>query len=537
MYGTPAPQSPKSPTPGQPLVPVTLDALTPPANLPAGVSPRLSNWQLDREGLAPVLGMSVVGGSGLSSSHSWSLNAPGLLSEWFGGNPNAQESAAVVFGSGGTLLYWHPDQYWARMSYGTNSVNDPNTSAIQDSTVIYEPVADENALVFCNRVEQPYIWPGVNYASSRTYSTLTNAVPALACAYFDTRVVFGNVLSGTTIIPQRVVFSARGDPQLYAAPDGGIEDLVSMRGGIVKLVEDGDRLVIIGEYEIWEGRRAPFPFNMIFQPLDRTIGCGEARTVAQTPKGIVFQGHDGNVYILPKGSASAIAIGDKVWPDLKRLYDPAKSNRGFGLYDAHHGKYHVYPATVYYPGPSAGDPQFGFVLDMETMAWSTRSVGANRVVHGHYMRRENSSANALPYFITSQGTVARMGDTVLRTSLASASTSMLGSTISGSALFPIGNPDPSRRVYVDSVLIDYSNRTCASGSSITIHCSSDFGQTSDFSVGVALPHTVYSRQTVVRLAYQAVYPSIDIQYESQKSINALRIQRITAMIGQGGASA
>lgn len=461
------------------------------------------------------------------------MAGPNLLTEYYGsGNVNNTYRAVAI--STGTFLWWNGSA-WTRSLYSSAISNDPISSDPVDATVIFDVnnAPDDNALVFVTPTNYAYIWPGPHASSGNTFSTLTAApAGAMAVAFFDERVVFANSLLGGVggiRLPQRITWSGRGDPWTYAEPDGGGEDITSMRGEITKMIPDGDRLIVFSQDEIWQGLRAAFPFDLQFFPLDRSVGCGDPRTVQSTPSGIVFQGSDFNVYLLPKGGAAAVPIGNAVWPLIKRDQDITivRGVKSFAVFDKLRGEYELFPSTVL--GASRLWPNRSYVCGMtESVTWSSRSY-TDRFSSGVMLKQEIPTGGPVTYFSTSSGTIVRVGDS-FGFSVASASTMDMASAFSSTALFPIGNPDPREKVFINSVIVDYSNYSCPSGSSITIACSDDFGQTYGLQVGVALPHTLISRQTVVNLQYSAMYPSIELRYSSQVSGNFLRIQRVTALV-------
>lgn len=536
------------------LVPLTLDATRPASNLPAGVMPRVVNWTVAPEGLRPRLGLTLVGSSDVSSAHSLlRASAYGYLHAYQDVHLSSSLSgvspqATILAFSGGTgasnstAVYW-TGSYWSALTNNGGALLPTITPT--DSITVYDPVADLNSVVWTYGVNalSPYIWRGPNALSGATfYSQISGSVTtgAYAVGYFDTRLVFANLVSGSTRIPQRVTWSERGSLETFVEPTGGTEDLVSMRGGIVKIVDDTDRMILIGEQEIWAGYRAAFPFDFQFIPLDRTMGSGDARTVVRTPLGIMFQGYDFNIYLLPKGSSSLVAVGAPVYQAIltQQSGQLSRAYYSFAVYDAVRQEYVVYPAA-YTPAGVEVQPTLGFAFNIRSQAWSTRS-STQSLGHGvlQPVDRPTEGIGPTVWYMTSAHTIARgqeaWPDIRSRTS---ASTMDLTSSFSASAFLPIGNPSPQRKLYVRDLLIDYSNASCPSGSSITIALSSDFGQTIDKSIGVALPFTQYSRQTIVNVDYSAIYPSVDVQYQSQVSGHFLRIQKLVALledVGQPG---
>lgn len=539
---------------GPSLVPVTLDTEQPAANLPAGVMPRLVNWTPSSEGLTPRLGLRLIGPSTVSSARSVlgiGVVGTGYLHSFedvdIGVAGSGISLGATVVGFSATSIAYWTGSYWSALTISpTHAAQATDYQGVAlDSVNVYDPVSDLNAMVWTVGDAQAGlgIWQGPNYASAPFYSILTqNALAFLgarAVGYFDTRVVVANVVSGVTRIPQRVVWSERGSLYTYAEPTGGTEDLVSMRGGIVRIMDDDDRMVLVGDEEIWAGTKFNFPFDFQFQPLDRTIGTGDPRTVVRTPIGIMFQGYDYNVYLLPKGASKAQPVGNPVWPTIRAQQNaaPSRKDYSFAVYDAQRAQYTLFPTTL---RGGSGNPFLGFSYNIHRGTWSTSSF-VPQLSHGVLVTRDAEAAAPTPpsvCYLTSVGTIARAFDQTINVpSYGSISTTDLGSAFSASAFVPIGNPHPQQKLFVRDLLIDYSNASCPSGSSITLAFSSDFGQTIDKSVGVALPFTQYSRQTVVNVGYSAIYPSVDVQYQSQVSGHFLRIQRLTALIegvGQPG---
>lgn len=542
QYGTPATiQPPDSPTPQAPFVPVTLDVQQGATNLPAGVSPVIYNFTVTPEGLVPRSGLSIVG----------PVLGTGSLASAVGANPidmiAEHPVASLVGGTGappvdfndtvvlsGATVATFARSVWTAVSLSTFSPGTTQLVAglLGHSSTVFDQVAENNGLVITQlgTGNQPVIFrsrPGAGGVFS--VSRVTNAPTGGTVAYFDSRAVFGNVKESNTQVESEVAWGDRGDIYTYAAPNGGAEDIVSLRGPIVRIVEDSDRILVFSTREIWVGYKIAFPFTFEFRPLDRTMGSPHPCSIVRTPRGVVFLGYDNNVYLLPAGGAKAVPVGDRLQPQLSRaVYAPSaySFNRTAATYDPWRQEYLLLPHGF---SSTTGTRQ-GYVLNMQTGAWSTVSYGVELC----YALSTAASWSSVPLTLlgSSGGTVYMVPSA--GSGRESFVTSDAGSAYSAAALFPIGNPNPSEKLYVRDLLIDYSNFTALSGSSITIACSADFGQTYDLQIGVALPHATVSRQTVVNLGYTATYPSIEVRYESQKTGTALRLRRLTAIVAPVG---
>src|SRR3990167_700784 len=217
-------------------------------NLPPGASPQAQNWVAREGGLEPRWRVGALG--------SMNTFADDVL--WLGEYSTVSGGRFPVALSARTLA-WYSALAWRKASYSTQPTNDPlsgNDTNYIDATVLYDPVLDENTLCFVNGVDQAFVFDG---PSRNTFSTLTNAPTAGTVTVLDNRVIFGNVTSGGTQFVQRVMWSARGDPQTYAEPTGGTEDLLSARGTIQKILGDGDQLVVWFDNEIWIGLKYDYP--------------------------------------------------------------------------------------------------------------------------------------------------------------------------------------------------------------------------------------------------------------------------------------
>jgi hypothetical protein len=170
-----------------------------------------------------------------------------------------------------------------------------------NGALIYEPARDKNIAVFTNGRQLPKF---LNVESgTTTYSDFTwvasSFSKARAVCESDYRLVWGNVSSSTLSYPVRVQWSVRGNPlDLSVSNGGGFEDLMDMRGEIVRVVPDGDGIVLFTGEQIWRGRKRMDAYAFDFDCVQHTLGCPYPRTIHSTPNGIVFLGRDLELYVL-----------------------------------------------------------------------------------------------------------------------------------------------------------------------------------------------------------------------------------------------
>lgn len=559
----------QQPPPNQPITGRNLQAITLfggadgfriPQNLPPGVGHQIINFMPTDRGLVPRLGLSAV-----SVSH-YSNGGLGVLATVIGQMQNVSLAPTTyVVGlstKSGALLHNEGGASWitALGAPSSFSLGGGALYGIWDAAQAYDPVADTNVLILAQSGTTAAV--AQIYGSAGTISALTNSAFAATVCYFDTRVMFGAVTDqpSSSVIPQRVVWSARGDLNTYTAPDGGTQDLVDMKGYITKLLPELGRVVIFSEYEIWQAVSAPFPFGFIFTRMIPGLGCREPRTIASVPQGTIFLGHDQVPYLLPLGASQVVPLdgsGQLAFYVRQRRYPAAPSSpawtlaitdttpglRSFAAYDARYNEYQLFIQT---PDMSRGFSRTALCYNLGTQAVSVRSFGALRGATLHeytaaaYLAAEGN-AGATNYdpigavlYLGSDTSLFQQKASVATTggAYSSGDTNDAGSNFSATALFPIPNPNPNEKLTVRALNLDYSTNSMPSGASVTVAFSSDFGQTySSYSIALALPYQQYSGNTVVPVNWPAAtYPSVEFRYTSQVSGNLLTIQRAQAVV-------
>ena len=494
-----------------------------PPNLPPGATPTAQNV-LAREGvLEPRFRLAALGsGSSLMDD----VLALGEYANVAGTRyPYAISAATFSYYSGSA---------WTFGSYAANGVNDPPSGAdtnYLDSTVLYDPVSDENAVVWVNGLDQAF----VASAHTRGFSSLTNAPIAKTVAVWDSRVLFGNITSGATTYAQRIIHSEKFNPSITTTPTGGQDDLMDARGGLQRLMPDGERVLAFFDHEIWYGYRQDFPFNVQYDALDRTVGCSGAWTVCQTPKGVFFLGDDYMPRLLPRGGTPQ-PVGQAIWKTLRDEIDHPE--RATADYNPETGE--VLLAYAIQGGTGRCDR--GLALDLATGLWTPQTFGIplTRVAQGNVPTSAVTWGGLVGSWQAQTKTWAQLGGTsTKRGLLAGTSTGTVAVLDSGATgdlrtavdtryLVVMPNEDPSRKQYVREVRLDYR---AASASSLTLRLSADFGASFGQAVGVALPAAPVSGQTVVHVGLEAVYPTIQFQHDQG---HRFAIQRCIAQVAPTG---
>jgi len=494
-----------------------------PPNLPPGATPQAKNV-MAREGvLEPRYRLAKVGsGSSL-------MDAVIGMGEYaaVGGTRYPYAISAKTFS-------YYSGSAWTHGDYATNGVNDPpsgENTVYLDSTVFYDPVSDENAVVWVNGTDQAF----VGSVFTRGFSTLTNAPIAKAVAVFDSRVLFGNITSGGTQLVQRIQYSEKYQPSITTAPTGGFDDLLDARGGIQRMMPDGDRVLVFFDHELWFGYPIDYPFNLAYRGLDRTIGTVSPWTVCQTPMGVFFLGDNYLPYLIPRGGGPQ-PVGLKTWKTIRDEID--SPSRACAEYNPDTGRVLLVFATQ----GGTGRPAKGLELDLTTGTWVPQTftpnlsrlavgdvtssavtwgalVGAWNAQTQTWSQLGGTSNKRAMYAGTSTGTVAVFTSTA---------TGDLGPAVLSEVMVVIPNEDPTRKMYVREVRLDYQSN---SASSMTLRLSNDFGQTYQQEFGVALPIAPLSAQTVVFPGVEATYPCIQFQHDQGHRFS---IQRVTAMVAPTG---
>jgi hypothetical protein len=448
----------------------------------------------------------------------------------FGGVNVALGMNSMVWGSSGS---WSLMSYYSS-TYTTGTLFGAMGAGTYNATPYYHPTTDRNELLILARGggQGPWTYNPSSSSNNLAYSLMTMTGATLTggyVTYFDDRLVFA---SGS-----EVQWSARGAPETYTTPDGGVTLLSNARGGnITGLYADGDRLLVLFRDEIWQGVKIAFPFNFDFFLLFDAVGCLAPKSAAQTPYGLVFLGTDYNLWVIPPGGSprrfsenASRLLSDELTGDW---FGNAFANDAAGGWSDEMDAYvlswmdgnfkakgltaHVTPQGAVW-SPIGFDVQsanswhircFGQVSTSTKFNWS--NLGRGRLL-GASSRRSGSTMST--------------GDIFEFTSLA---TDDLGSRITCTHFTLVPNPNPMERQIVREVRLDYRS---VSASSMSLRMTPDFGATYPVSVNVALPPAPLSAQTVIHVGLSAVYPGFELRHDSGHTFT---IQGLSAIVESGG---
>ena len=356
-FGLPLRVNPAASTRSVQVVEPTLGLIRtqPPSDLPPGATPSAENFIVRYGGLekramlqsrttqATVVNTPVLGG----------IEAVDVLGNTY------------PLASYNTRPLWYSVGSWSLASYvsaaGLDDHPTNSTSSYWDMTQIYFDTRDENVVVMGSQSYQSlYVWQ----SNTTVFSTLTNAPRARFVASFDNFLLAANVREGSNDFVQRIQWSDRGSITTWN-PVGslaGFHDMLDSKGEITRLVPQDNRIVVFTEEEVWSGWRIDNVFQFDFQALDRGVGAPYSWTIAQTRAGVMWLGRDANVYVLPKGEARAVPVGDAIQPELQSSLD--NPDRAWAVYNKLTDQY-----ELYYPTAGNTYPTKALYLDLRKGSW------------------------------------------------------------------------------------------------------------------------------------------------------------------------
>lgn len=491
--------------------------------LPAGMSSRGSNFLDVDGGLVMRPGIRPLGPTSGTGSVASTVSQ---IVTWVGEGVTGAGVHYPLILSGKYPAYYSTGSWSALSQVGATGLSGNTITSVVastdtrhfDATAYYNPTSDEFEMCFVHSAASggAYTWrPG-----TAVFSTLTNSPAAALVCTFDNRLLFSRITSAGTFYPQRVQWSARGEPSVYTTPDGGFEELMDASPGVItRLYNDYDRVLVFFDREVWQGIKYAFPFNFQFLPLDRTIGCPAPRSIARTPKGVVFLGSDLNLYLIPRGGSP-----QPVGKDVRRLllddlgfieWGNPDTVRVYGIYDEQRDGYLLFYDARTQPY------QHGLFVNMTTGATSPLNINAGSsaqwVVRGlGDTRLADSSVTAIQrqrILLSGYGGTYFVGEWTSEVSNEvtygpQPAYSILTTTaVLAERLAMVPNPNPSERLYPREVRMDYRS---GSASSASVFFSGDFGTTYPVVQAVALPATAISAQTAIMGGTSAIYPTIKV---------------------------
>lgn len=492
--------------------------------LPAGVASRGSNWVSYMGGLMPRPGLSLV--SSLRSNPkdfliSTQVSAPG----WVGELIDVSNLRYLYLINGTPLFYSGGSWTTTSRSTGTTPTITTNTP---DVAQYYRTVSSNYELAVAGDAQASY-----SFTNGGTYSNISGAPAANYVTAFDDRLVFASELSfagSASINPQRVRWSAPANPDLYDAPQGGAQDLESGKGPITRIIAAADRLIVFFANEIWQGLRAPFPFGFQFTPLDSQVGTRFSWSITQTPLGVAFLGSDFRFYIIPSGSTPVPIASDVV--RLIQESVPTSANNNTSV-----------------------NAQYVEAFQSLLVTYQSRENNGNQGVLVHLDSAHMGQIDPMGFDVGSNFSVARLGYTSMasnqvnqtggqqRVLMASAGTGFvvefnsnatndLGVAIDCRRFIAVPNPDPTTKLHVREVRLDYRNAS-ASASSLSLRMSPDFGSTFPVDTALALPQAPFSAQTKLGVSMVATYPGIEVRHASGQTFVIQGLSAIVEGVGNG----
>jgi hypothetical protein len=447
--------------------------------------------------------------------------------------------------SGTTRWAWYSNTSWSLLSYvSAFGVNTPPSGAdtdYWDFTQIYYPERDDNLAIGANGSYQSlYCWQ----SNTTLFSTLTGAPRATTVAAFDNFLVAANIRSVNSDYVQRVQWSDRGSCSSWTQGLAGFEDLLQMRGDITRLLPLENRLVVLGENEIWNGYRSDFPNLFVFQPLDTSVGCPYPWTAAVTPRGILFLGRDYHVYLLPKEGGQPVSIGQRLHRAIRNVID--RPERSWGAWDHTTGVYQLHYAIK----GGVGRPQRAVWLNMESGSWAPQSydpIGGGLALTRGFEVQLSSSATTWGGLQAAGITWASLnatwadlaGSSEERAILAGSSTGTLfymnsaATSDNGTAVrsywqsSALAGDTPSVTKTMTRLYVDYQ---AESTSTVSIAISQNQGASFDVAQPISLPASSGVSQARADVYVASRYPTFRIESEGVR----YRVYRFLAELRYGG---
>jgi hypothetical protein len=272
-----------------------LDAGQAPQELSPGFTPESQNWIHVGGYLQPRSGISRY-------DNSFTLGDAALYA--FEAFDVENRRYAIVASSDTLAILPASGTSWSALSYVAGS-SGQTASAVMNigwhGDYIYDIARDENIAVLTNDRQLPKfltLTPSVNTFSDFTWVS-SRFSHARSVTVVDNSLVWFNVSTSTQQFPQRVEVSVRGEPSNYAQADGAVfEDIMDMRGVGQRAVADGDNVVLFTDQQIWRGRKTGDNYRFSYYCVNRTLGSPYPKTIASTPRGIMFLGGDLEMYLL-----------------------------------------------------------------------------------------------------------------------------------------------------------------------------------------------------------------------------------------------
>lgn len=444
-----------------------------------------------------------------------------------------------------TQVQWYSNGSWSALSYvSAGGVDDPpSLSATQywDWGQIYYVLGDENIAIGGTQSYQTlYCWQ----SNTTVFSSLTGAPKARYVAGFDNYVLAANIQSESSVYVQRIQWSDRGSASSWTGGLSGFEDILAMKGDITGLIPLENRVLVMGENEIWHGYPVDFPFIFRFEPLDQSVGCPYPWTAVRTPQGVVFLGTDYHIYVIPKQGGQAVPIGQRLHPYLRNAI--TQPERAWGTFDHVTSTYQLnYPIKG-----GSGYPQKAVWLNLDNGSWAPQSYdpvsGSISVTRGFPV--EVSSGDTSWADLTSASvTWADLAMSWAELAGASEERAILVGSSNGTLYFlnsnatsdngtavksywqssALGGDTPTVNKTITRLAFDYQ---ADSSSSLTVRFSASQGGSFNAGIKVDLPQSSAVSQAVAHAYVPSRYPTFRVESEGFR----YRLYRFLAEMRFGG---
>lgn len=535
LYGTPPPKPPQSDTTVLLVEPSAgYNSSQPMTDLQPGQTPYSRNL-LYREG-----------GMELRPTLSQYTSTPKTVDYVTGGMALISSVGTTYPVISGTTRFSQFTGGWSLLSYvssaGRSTPPSGTTKDYYDFVQTYAANVDEMvAIAACQSYQTLFAY----VAGATTFSSITSSPRARYLAAVDNFVVAANVRdvgSGQSKYIQRVQWSDRGDPLAWVSSNdnlAGFEDLLAARGGITRLMTQGEQLVIFFDDEIWQGTRMTGATSFSFTPLDKTIGCPFTWTVCQTPLGIMFLGRDLMIYLLPKGGGVATPVGYPVRRHLQDRLDNAPV--AWSTYDQATNTFRLYYAAL----GGTGLPTEAIWLNLGENAWAPQNYGMNLTRGFPSLDQQIASGVSWTGMPVTWTSVSSTWEQLAGSAGGVRATSAVG-TSDGTMYYDssntmddqlpvtgtwrsqgLGADTPNHVKNLRTVRVDYNSKGM---SNLTIRASRDQGTTFDPAVAVQMTPTASELGATAFVYTTALYPAIQVQ----TSDAGVRIFRFWLELRQGG---
>lgn len=532
-------------------------ASVPPTNLPVGASPSCQNF-IVRDG--------AIEQRPMLSNTSGTAAAMGTIPVTGGAEIVSVNGTFYPLVSGTTRLMFFNGTDWSVLSYvSANGVNNPpagSNTSYWDMCQIYDANTNEMLAIMANGSYQTlYTWK----SNATVFSSVTGAPLAMTVTAMDNYVLAGNQKDNSgNFLVQRVSWSDRGSYSSWTGGLSGFADLLDMRGQVQRLMNQDNRVIVLGDQEVWQGVETGVPLVPFdFQPFDRSVGCPYPWTAAQTPLGIMFLSRDFLVYLLPKIGGPPQPISTEVQRYLRLNLDQGNAAKSWGVYNKTTASYELFfpalggsglpsnaiqvhieeEAPAYagraaigyniaqaawtphiYDGGAPSAPVYELTRGFETNyssggttwngmtgTWDQANVSWNQEAGGTGIRAV--------FMGTSKGTVYQESSTAT----SDAGTPVLSFWVSQA----LGAIQPERLKTINQIRMDYQ---ADSASSASIALSPSVGDSFDPPVGLALQATSYESQIRIDVYGAARYPQLKISSTGYR----FRVQRFKLRYRLGG---